>query len=502
MKNFNKKEKYRSIFFVCLTAIVVVAFFLRFYDLEARPVHHDEGVNGWFIQKLLDKGDYEYSPEHYHGPTLFYIGQFSSTIFQKLWPAKGHSPLSLRIVTALFGFLLCLTPLLVRRYIGKAGVLASMSILAVSPGSVFYSRYAIHEMLLVFFVTIAALCLFLYLHEGKIYYLITFALSLAYAAATKETVIISVAAMGFGVLVTLLFTQKTEEGLWRKKGIWGFLKSRFAIQYLFMIIILFFIGLFTWFKKREVLDFFISYSFYLNLGTENAGHTKSWSYFLRFLGKTEWFLLMGGIGGAVIAICRRRAFDLFCLAWAFTMISAHSVVGYKTPWLIINLTTPLAFLFGSFFYEIGKTIKGKPNQCLVVAIFSLLALFTLQTSFNYNLRIFQEPQNPYFYVHTVENAHDLEKRIKGILEEKPDLKLAWVDTVVWPYPFLLYGYNQVVWWSRLVEKKDLDVPLIVANTKQQDELMPRLSRDYIQEKYSLRPGEDLHLYIEKGLLNN
>ena len=75
-----------------------------------------------------------------------------------------------------------------------------------------------------------------------------------------------------------------------------------------------------------------------------------------------------------------------------------------------------------------------------------------------------------------------------------------MDNVVWPYPFLLYGYNQVVWWSHLVEKKDLDVPLIVANTKQHDELMPRLSRDYSKEKYSLRPGEDLHLYIEKGLL--
>ncbi len=58
------KQTYKPIFFVCLTVIVVVALFLRFYDLEARPVHHDEGVNGWFIQNLLDKGDYEYSPEH------------------------------------------------------------------------------------------------------------------------------------------------------------------------------------------------------------------------------------------------------------------------------------------------------------------------------------------------------------------------------------------------------------------------------------------------------
>ncbi len=251
----DKTGKYRPIFFVCLTAIVMVAFFLRFYDLEARPVHHDEGVNGWFIQKLLDKGDYEYSPEHYHGPTLFYLGQFSSTIFQNLWPAKGHSPLSLRIVTALFGFLLCFTPLLVRRYLGKAGVLASMSILAVSPASVFYSRYAIHEMLLVFFVTIAALCLFLYLHEGKIYYLIACALSLSYAAATKETVIISVAALGFGVFLSLLFTQKTEEGVWRKRGIWNFLKSRFAFQYLFMIIILFLSGCLPGLKRERSWNF-------------------------------------------------------------------------------------------------------------------------------------------------------------------------------------------------------------------------------------------------------
>jgi hypothetical protein len=184
------------------------------------------------------------------------------------------------------------------------------------------------------------------------------------------------------------------------------------------------------------------------------------------------------------------------------MVSAHSVIGYKTPWLIINQTTPLAFLFGSFFHQIGKSIKGKTNQCIVVTIFSLFSLFTLQTSFNYAFRIFQEPQNPYFYAHTVKNAHDLEERIEVILDEKPDLELAWVDNVVWPYPFLLYGYNQIVWWSRLVEQKYLDVPLLVANAKQHDELIARLSREYNREKYSLRPGEDLHLYIEKGLLKN
>jgi len=37
------------------------------------PLHHDEGVNGNFLVRLVREGAYNYDPANYHGPTLYYF---------------------------------------------------------------------------------------------------------------------------------------------------------------------------------------------------------------------------------------------------------------------------------------------------------------------------------------------------------------------------------------------------------------------------------------------
>ena len=54
-------------------AILVAAAFLRFYDLDLVPLHHDEGINGNFLLTLVRQGKYFYDPGNYHGPTLYYF---------------------------------------------------------------------------------------------------------------------------------------------------------------------------------------------------------------------------------------------------------------------------------------------------------------------------------------------------------------------------------------------------------------------------------------------
>ena len=43
-------------------AILLLAFALRVYALEMKPMHHDEGVNGFFLTNLLRQGRYAYDP--------------------------------------------------------------------------------------------------------------------------------------------------------------------------------------------------------------------------------------------------------------------------------------------------------------------------------------------------------------------------------------------------------------------------------------------------------
>ncbi len=52
---------------IACAAILLVAAFLRLYDLNLVPLHHDEGVNGNFLVRLVREGAYHYDPANYHG---------------------------------------------------------------------------------------------------------------------------------------------------------------------------------------------------------------------------------------------------------------------------------------------------------------------------------------------------------------------------------------------------------------------------------------------------
>jgi uncharacterized protein (TIGR03663 family) len=124
--------------------ITAVAAFLRFYWLELKPLHHDEGVNGYFLTNLFRNGEYKYDPSNYHGPDLYYIALAFSKAF-------GLETISVRASVAIFGVFTVILAFFLRKYIGKLGSLFAALFLALSPGMVYISRYFIHEILFVFF---------------------------------------------------------------------------------------------------------------------------------------------------------------------------------------------------------------------------------------------------------------------------------------------------------------------------------------------------------------
>src|ERR1041385_2119758 len=72
---------------VASVSILILAAFLRVYDLNLVPLHHDEGVNGNFLVRLVREGVYHYDPANYHGPTLYYF----AAIFPWLMRVFGGS---------------------------------------------------------------------------------------------------------------------------------------------------------------------------------------------------------------------------------------------------------------------------------------------------------------------------------------------------------------------------------------------------------------------------
>ena len=131
------------VWYLSCALITLTGTFLRFYWLALKPLHHDEGVNGWFLTNLYRDGVYKYDPANYHGPTLYYI----SLAFAKVF---GLETVSIRASVAIWGVLVVLLACFLRRYIGRVGSLFAGLFLALSPGMVYISRYFIHEMFFVF----------------------------------------------------------------------------------------------------------------------------------------------------------------------------------------------------------------------------------------------------------------------------------------------------------------------------------------------------------------
>ena len=136
--------------------ITATAAFLRFWQLPLNPLHHDEGVNGFFLTTLFRDGVYKYDPGNYHGPDLYYV----ALVFTKIF---GLNTISIRASVAVFGVLTVILVFFLKDYLGRIGSLAAALFLALSPGMVYVSRYFIHEMMFAFFslAIVAAVVLFI-----------------------------------------------------------------------------------------------------------------------------------------------------------------------------------------------------------------------------------------------------------------------------------------------------------------------------------------------------
>src|SRR4051812_19367285 len=174
-----------------LLAAAGIALGLRCPRLNERPMHNDEGVNAVKFGELWTHGVYKYDPSEYHGPALPY----ATVVVNRLTAGPAYPNFTearLRTVTVVFGVGLMLLYLLLRDAVGAKGVAWGGIFTAVSPAMVYYSRYYIHEMLLVFFTGVCLAAGWRYWKSRKPGWAITCGASVGLMYATKETFILTV----------------------------------------------------------------------------------------------------------------------------------------------------------------------------------------------------------------------------------------------------------------------------------------------------------------------
>ena len=514
------------VWLIASLSILAVAAFVRLYALDLKPLHHDEGVNGFFLTSLYREGVYHYDPTNYHGPTLYYFALAITKLKALLFGESGLSTVAVRLVPAFFGIATVWLALQLRRHIGTIGALTAAAFIALSPGNIYVSRYFIHEAQFVFFTLGLVVAALRYWETADAVYLMLASLSAALLFATKETAIISVAVLGLAWIVAAVYLRlvkgrttvswekqsATQRKAKKRRAVYAVQASRFerfggsahvalmaslALLLFVFVNILFYSSFFTYWKGvGGAID---SLKVWAATGTKEHGH--DWPTYLLWLWQEEAPLLILGAAGAGLALIRRmNRFAIFAGAWAFGILAAYSLIPYKTPWLMLNFTVPLAIIGGYCVNEIYHWGKDFTSRALALAI-ALVALIVCGTqAVQLNFFHYDDDKYPYVYAHTYREFLPLMTKIDELAERAKTGKQTGITITAreyWPLPWYLRDYPRAGFFGRMAVTNE---PLIVGSVDQEQELNLKLGDRYQRvDAYPLRPGVTLLLYARRDL---
>src|SRR5438105_8043749 len=327
--------------------IIALAAFLRFFLLGIKPPHFDEGINGWFVDQVMKNGFYRYDPTNYHGPLHFYILLLFESLFgRNVWALR--MPIVLVSIACVW-LALKFEPL-VGRNVSRIAALA----MAVSPGFVFYGRYAIHEVWLQFFSTMFILGLLGLWKSGRLNYLWYAGMGMAGMILTKETYAIHLACavIAIPVLMVSCALSRVPDAKPAKQT-WRYIDLAMVLGVGAAAIIVFYSG--TFLNWNGVTGLYQAFKAWTETGAAGHGHEQPWDYWLKLMGPSlergradflgyELPMLAGLI---LCVFCQKfKNLSLRYLAiYGVGTLIAYSYVKYKMLWCIISFGWPFLFIF-------------------------------------------------------------------------------------------------------------------------------------------------------------
>ncbi len=507
-----------------ILAIGLGAFLFRLPRLEQRPLHTDEAVHAVKAGTLLDTGAYIYNPHEYHGPTLYYF----ALPFVRLGGARSfaemRSVVPLRIVPVLFGTGLVFLLLLVRDGLGKWEAVFAAILTALSPAMVFYSRYYIQEMLLVFFTFAAIAAGWRYLRTKRLAWALLAGASLGLMHATKETCIIAYVALLGGGGLSVAWARWIDGRRLRVREHVHPWHAATAAKVAAVISILCLTAFLS--NPRATVDSIQTYIHYLHRAGAGEGstggaylHRHPWYFYLQTLafaryGPGPWWsegliLLLASLGilkslkrsqssGAEVHLLRLLAF------YTMLMTVAYSVLPYKTPWCLMGFWHGMILMAAVGVVSVFRSLAKRPLKVLAGALLGLglwhLGLQAWRASFVYDA----DTRNPYVYGHTSPDLLNLVRRIKDLSKVHPDgdrmvIQVIAPENDYWPLPWYLRRFENVGYYDALPGEPT--APVVITMPSFEAQLDAALGGTYVKEFRGLRPEVLLLLYVQQPLWN-
>ena len=498
-------------------------------------MHTDEAVHAVKTAELLQGHGFQYDPQDYHGPTLYY----SAWLNARLHGADGLQSLQvrhLRLVTAVYGSVLIAWLLALFHHWHPLGLLASAALFVISPALVYYSRYYIMEILLLFFQLGFTVAIMRYLIQPSTRWLVIGSVCLGLMFATKETALLLAAAASLGVVLAIGGAPARQELVKRLRAA----IPRWHLPAAVLISAALFTTLMSNFgdNPENIGAYFSSYGSYLQSGLADQIHVKPWYYFGKMLIFSRWgdgpvwseilILVLGVLGVYGLTRDRRtsqtpQAVANHFLVWnTLALLVLFSLIPYKTPWNILVLLGGMILLAGQGLVVLFQSVSGI-RQKIATGAFMLNGMAHLGWQSAAATGTYEaSPLNPYVYAHTSQDLQRLTNRLHQIAKSDPrgyDLRVQVIASghAYWPLPWDLRAFSRVTWWDSIDTSVTPADIIVVRTTATDRQSMEKSIEDFIyrgfppgqkhlysylfDEPVTLRPGIELSTLVKHEILD-
>jgi len=471
---------------IILTILIVLAACLfRFSALDVRPMHTDEAVHAIKLGDLLEQGEYSYDLDEYHGPMLNYV----TWCIAKVTGCKllvETSEFTHRIAPALFGVALIISVLLLAGGFAPRAMLLAMLLLAISPVFIFYSRYAIQEMILVCLSMILVGTVYRYLQRRSIFWVLIAGCSLGLMHTTKETFVITIFSMVVAAVVVFvgMSTRHRRE-----------IKNSVRISDIALMVLIAVVVSVIFYSKcgtdfSAVIDSLRTYKTYINRASGEARHIHEWYWYFKclFFNRNDGFpfwsegvvgiLALVGIGkGFVLADTRERNYlPFFLFLFSLVMMAVYCVISYKTPWCLLNFYLPIILLAGLGLDAMLRSYNGVVLFFMSICVIGICHL--IFQAYQLNFIYVDQPENPWVYGHTDSDLLRLVDKIESVAKVHPHRYAIRMQVIAqgddyWPLPWYLRHFTQIH-WRATVEDDVIDADLLVTTLSTEKKLIDKL----------------------------
>ncbi len=500
-------------YIILIVCCLYVGFLSRSANIASRTTHADEAEQATTALHLRDSGEYKYNPNGPHGPSLYY------------WANAVQMPASLEAgmrdfrnsLTPVFVILLAAI-LISGTFVGRGAAWAAVSCLALSATAQIYSGYFVHELIFAFAVFSTALAVWLFARKPSLAAAAAAGIFAGLAQATKETAVISYAAMVLSLCVCAALDERIRQNLANAL----FSKKAFAFGAAFIAgAAAVAVPLYSSFGSNwgGLVDAVKSYSHFFEKSASEA-HASGFAYYLKLLAaqKSEgvWFgeapISILALAGLAFALAFRRKspwrseFAIFAFCNAAFSIAVLSFIKYKTPWLLFS---PTVFLCVSAGFGACAILGTESRRAWIagLAFAAILAFSQYRLSRNASVAYPSDPRNPFIYSHTVKDYNNLVSRLENaarVSEYESDIPVAFIMKVSpWPAPFDLRKYRNVGFWSGGKTPEDMSIfEAVVCDPFTEKTVAKSFGADkYEREYFGLRKNLILTLFIKKDIFD-